>query len=357
MNRWAAFESLCALLAPAGAPLPHEVSQWDWNALVALASEHLVTPALTRRVAGLTTAPEAASQYFATIHALNARRNAVILDAIAAVTSGLHEVGIEAVLLKGAASLVTGLYDDPAERMVGDIDLLVRPTDIDAAARRLDALGYRMRERAPRWVYPAYVRHIPVMVHQETGVGVEIHENLVTPTLELLLPAADVFVRAHRITWQGREVLVPGPTHRVIHNIVHDQVLHGRFAEGTTELRQLLELARLASRHADAIDWPDVEQRFDRAKHGHVLRNQAAICGALMRVDMPVGAKSTAGAVSRLAAAMQSPLPISGKSKLRRLMQVYIGGCIANPRLALNLLNPFWWPERIRGIRHFFANE
>lgn len=362
MSRWATFETLCALLAPAAsAPTewPQEPGDWDWDALVALASEHLVTPALARPVARLATAPEDARRYFDTIHHLNARRNAIMLDATAAMVDGLREVGIEPLLLKGAASLVADLYDDPAERILGDIDLLVRPARVGAAATRLHALGYR---RPPgsvrRWVQPAFAQHIAMLIQTETGVGVEIHKALVTTPYQPMLPTADVFARAHLIAWNGREVRVPCPTDRVIHNIVHDQLLHGRFARGGTQLRQLRELAHLVTRHAGAVDWPDVEKRFERAGHGNVLRGQAALCAALMRVTMPIGGENGAEAVCRLKASlMQSPTRLAGPPRLRRLMQIYATGLVADPRLALNLLNPLWWPKRIRGILDFLAGD
>ncbi len=53
----------------------------------------------------------------------------------------LHDNGIPVMLLKGADYLID-LYDDPAERVLTDVDLLVRPEDADRAARLLREHGY-----------------------------------------------------------------------------------------------------------------------------------------------------------------------------------------------------------------------
>jgi putative nucleotidyltransferase-like protein len=54
----------------------------------------------------------------------------------------LTDAGIPFLLLKGAAYLVD-LYEDPAERVLTDVDLLIRRSDAGRAARRLSQEGFR----------------------------------------------------------------------------------------------------------------------------------------------------------------------------------------------------------------------
>ncbi len=54
----------------------------------------------------------------------------------------LTDAGIPFLLLKGAAYLVD-LYEDPAERVLADVDLLIRRSDAERVARRLAEAGYR----------------------------------------------------------------------------------------------------------------------------------------------------------------------------------------------------------------------
>lgn len=58
--------------------------------------------------------------------------------------AALAETGIEPVLLKGL-DLARSVYDDPVERQIGDVDLLVPRRDLKRAVRRLLDLGYECR--------------------------------------------------------------------------------------------------------------------------------------------------------------------------------------------------------------------
>jgi putative nucleotidyltransferase-like protein len=61
-----------------------------------------------------------------------------------AVGRHLAEEGVPFMLLKGAAYLVD-LYDDPGARMLTDIDLLVRKSDVPRLLRRLAGAGFEKR--------------------------------------------------------------------------------------------------------------------------------------------------------------------------------------------------------------------
>jgi len=77
---------------------------------------------------------------------LRARR---IDELLGQIDAGLRNATIPAVALKGAALYRLGLYPG-GERPMGDIDLLLRPEDVDAAAHALAPLGYRASVRTWR---------------------------------------------------------------------------------------------------------------------------------------------------------------------------------------------------------------
>jgi hypothetical protein len=355
---WTGFLDLCALLALRAIASDSPSHDWDWELIVRLAGNHMATPAVWAAVEGRGFVPDEVKTYFRVIHDMNAERNAVILGGLAAAVARLQEIGIEPILLKGAASLASGLYADPAERILTDIDLLISSRQIQAAAAALRGMGYTDYTdppSTPRWVRPPtshHPHHIPALIHPGGIFSVEIHMSLVIDEFERLLPTAGVFAHAVAIQWNGRSVFVLHPTDRLVHNIVHAQLQDGRFSHGRVELRQMRELALLATRHGDAVDWREVEHRFSSAKYADVLAEQAALCPALLGVPLPVAAADFHETMKRLRRD-----PRGAAAVLAALARDYIAGFLHDPRLAVNLVNPFWWPQRIRGVRRLLRRN
>jgi len=84
-------------------------------------------------------APELESLHSA--HRTDRLRFAINVRHVQAVVTGVRDAGIDAILLKGWS--VAAYYADPALRPLGDIDLLVRERDGDAASARAAALAVR----------------------------------------------------------------------------------------------------------------------------------------------------------------------------------------------------------------------
>jgi len=362
IKTWQIFKQLCLLLTrPETSVLP-DFSEQDWGTFVRLASVHYVTPALAGCLERLATVPRDVTEYFGVFRELNKARNTLILSALSEILTALREIGVAAVPLKGTANIIARVYDDPADRFIGDIDVLVRSAQVNKAVAELYRLDYRAKDPeagSRRWVSPP-THHVEILTHSQTGVGVEIHRALLSQRFDEILRADDVFAGATAVDWNGQSVLIPPPTHRVIHNIAHYQLHHCGYSQGKIQLRQLRELALIVSRDAGSIAWPEVELRFNRTGHADVLRRQAAQCLAFMGLRMPVDQEPAEEAEVRLCAKMAedaSRQPSTRSALVRKLARLYLDGFIARPKLAVNLINPFWWPRRIRGMRDFLRNE
>lgn len=366
LRRWRALQQICALLTLSPSPPPSDVAAWDWDAFVELANVNAVATALARPLEALGCVPQEVTDYFDTLNELNAGRNALLENALDPLLLGLETVGIKPILLKGAASLVDGLYDDPAERFLSDIDFLVAAERVEDAERCLGAMGYAARSNPvqKRWTRPrpsATSHQLPIMIHAASGVGVEIHRSAFQGELDPLLPAASIIARAQAVPWKGRTALIPCATDRLIHNIGHDQ-LHGRHGvnDGHCELRQLRELALIASRRGADIDWSYVERQFARIGKGDILREHAARCPAMLGCRLPIDQLPASEALARVRASVlgkTAPPPPGVAGKLRQLTGLYASSFFRDPVLALNLLNPVWWPQRWRTIKKLFGDQ
>ena len=73
-------------------------------------------------------------------HALTGLRNRCMMHLLERIARHFNDAGVPLMALKGAALNLT-VSNDPAERAMSDLDLMVRPEDIDAARRILEELG------------------------------------------------------------------------------------------------------------------------------------------------------------------------------------------------------------------------
>ena len=100
----------------------------DWDKVVQLSTSHYVLPAMycnLKRVDFLKYLPKELVSYMNHITQLNRERNLQILTQARTLNQLLLAHKITPVFLKGTGNLLEGLYEDIAERMVGDIDIII----------------------------------------------------------------------------------------------------------------------------------------------------------------------------------------------------------------------------------------
>ncbi|WP_299012217.1 nucleotidyltransferase family protein [uncultured Polaribacter sp.] len=149
----------------------------DWDAVVKLSTEHYVFPALycnLKRANFLQYLPEELVNYMAHITTLNRERNQQIIDQAKEINQLLLENNITPIFLKGTGNLLEGLYEDIAERMVGDIDFLVAKEDCNKAFEILNNSGYNKLTE----LYDDF-RHLPRLTSANKIAAVEIHREMI----------------------------------------------------------------------------------------------------------------------------------------------------------------------------------
>jgi Uncharacterised nucleotidyltransferase len=244
-----------------------------WESVVDLASRHLITPVLYQGLADkglLHDLPAEVRTYLEAVHELNGERNRRIADQLQEIIAMLNAVGIEPVLLKGVAYLVTDLYRDPAARVIGDIDLLVPNDQLAAAVAALTAIGYR-EAGLDDFSFAAHHHHTP-LARQHDAAAVELHTEAVAEPFTPFLPTARILGGARRVEADGRRFRLPAPQDQIVHNIVHTQLTDRHYWLAQVPLRPLSDLARLRLTSEDQIDWQRILVVFDRAGHGSACR-------------------------------------------------------------------------------------
>jgi hypothetical protein len=152
---------------------------FDWDIIVVEGSKHLVLPALYCRLKAkqlLHVLPEDLEIYLKEITSINRNRNTSILKQVHFIAQLLKANHIDHVFLKGSALLASGYYEDNAERMVGDIDILVSKSQLKLAFDLIKANGYF---KTFGFAYETIgFRHLDRLIAPNELAAVELHDAL-----------------------------------------------------------------------------------------------------------------------------------------------------------------------------------
>jgi len=243
----------------------------NWEHLVKQASVERLLPALHHQVASAvqtSALPAEILHLFSSSESLNAERNRIILAEAVHVAVLLNQIGILPVALKGLAYLLTGVYSNPAQRYLLDIDILLSEQDFPRAIAHLHNNGYFENDSAD---FPLLKQHHPAI--RRAGLPhIEIHHQVGLGVCGSLLPASTILASAKPFTVDGGRFLIPSPTDLVNHLILHSQLHHSYHDRIFPPLRALVDLRQIQKRFGAQIDWPSLLKTYrDKRELGTLL--------------------------------------------------------------------------------------
>jgi hypothetical protein len=363
----AAYRNLLAACIRKDARLCHSLLSElavNWETLFETANWEYVLPmvAMSAQVGLLGSPPTEVLEFLTAIRSLNGERNQKILEEVWAVAKVLNSLGIQPVLLKGAAYLETGLYANIADRFTGDVDLLVAENQSGEAVALLKDHGFAedKQDRLGRFRH-----HHPALIGPN-GICIEIHHALGDAACSRLLPASEVIEASTFVERDGVAVRIPSPCHLIVHLIMHSQI-HNAYDERIwPPLRAIQDLRLLQTRVTPSV-WSEIEHRFRTNGFGDILALHLLDAFAIVEASIPISAKMNW--VLRLQRCRRSLL--RREPKLRFIDPVYmmslagahrlrnLRGILAEPdgrRLLLAHLADFsvyrrLWTDLLRGRR------
>ena len=245
--------------------------RWEW--LVEAASDYLLCPALywaLNRKRLLSCIPDDLRSYLSTMHQLNGDRNAHIMALAAEAVRHLNDVDVEPVLLKGTANLFTGIYPDPAIRVLCDVDLLVPREKVGDCVRRLRSAGYSptMDPGLPVW---KSMHHCVPLLKSGDCARIELHQDPTADCYGSILDAESVLRDSSPLAIGEARGRVPSAAHRIIHNVVHTQLQDQNYFMGAISLRQLFDLILMRDSLETGVDWSCMASKFEHGGCREVL--------------------------------------------------------------------------------------
>ncbi len=152
----------------------------DWDAVVKVSTAHYVFPALycnLKREDFLQYLPQELVSYMEYITDLNRERNKKIIAQAKDLNSLLLANHITPIFLKGTGNLLAGIYEDTAERMVGDIDFIFSKEDYPKAITILREFGYS-EVKKKEYYPPDEKKHYRRLQKENNIAAIEIHSEL-----------------------------------------------------------------------------------------------------------------------------------------------------------------------------------
>jgi hypothetical protein len=343
VNRWDAFTAVCSYLRAGllkNTPF-HRVNDQSLELLIEASSHHYVTPALAWCLKDQTEIPSEIREYLDAVLALNARRNEGLLAGLARIVAALNAIDIEPVLLKGAARLIEASYPAPKLRFLGDLDVLIPAERSASAVVALQSIGFRMN--ADHETLPSSCHHhLPMLYERETGVGVELHTDVVGDA-GAVIPTGWFWKGTNPVPFRDLQIRLPDATRSAGHNIAHDQLDHSNYQGRRVELRQLLDLAMIRRARESAIDWAELDERFCRMGFGEALATYLKFAEVLLGQPAPqLRHAPCAGTITYFSHIIEPPpawmqpatILIDEIARRRR-----------DPRSMIHLLNLKTWPH------------
>ncbi len=203
-------------------------------------------------------------------------RNTRMMHLLERIAARFNEAGIPLMVLKGAA-LNLALYRSPDERPMGDLDLLVRPTDCDAAAVLLEQLDcLRGAGLVREDFFPRFHYEIEYTAGTIDPVKIDLHVRPFRPLrYSRLVPDEALWERAEHVRAGCATVLIPSADEMLIHLAAHSAI------HGNPRSVWLQDISRWTNGHQSEIDWDrfvltvkrwglalPVRRGITRAEHG-----------------------------------------------------------------------------------------
>ena len=160
-----------------------DINTINFENLIKLASSHLMLPALYFNINKKNCSylfPDDFIEYIGNVFAINKARNEILLSEAKELSELLFENNIKHIFLKGTALLLSNVFEDIGERMIGDIDFIIQHKDEEKVKKVLEKNNYLSphTDSLFRLFKP---KHLPRRVNKNKTIAIEPHLELLSP--------------------------------------------------------------------------------------------------------------------------------------------------------------------------------
>jgi hypothetical protein len=179
-----------------------------------------------------------------------ATQNIRTMHFLARLAKAFNDADVPVMVLKGAALQLT-VYTHPTDRQMCDLDLLIKPCDIDRAFAVLESLGaYRSQILMREDFFPRYYYEAEYTVGDIMPVVMDVHIRPLRPLRYVqFMPDDALWANAQKVQIGDAFVYIPCPEEMLLHMTAHLAV-HG---DSNRKWRE--DICRWSEQFADQLNW------------------------------------------------------------------------------------------------------
>ena len=267
-----------------GNPLD-QLSSGDWDELMSTSLRLGVAPLLYDRIKRKSFIDQVQVEFMDALKLAyhnNAAQNLIVRKQLEEILFILETHQIPIILLKGSVLAFT-IYDNPACRVMSDLDILVHETDIPKVLTSFEQIGYQMSK--PAWETPGH--HLPALVKPGVCLPVEVHWQLISPGRAKSISSEESLASAHSSMLFGHPFFELSPTLTLFHNCQHTAYQH-RFANGA---RGLCDIESITRFYNEKINWEMFMSMTEKTSSTRGILLLLKLSDKLLSVSLPAEIK------------------------------------------------------------------
>ena len=273
-KKWTLFRALCRVLGDQDRHILQEiVAAGQFPSLVELAQQQEVLPAMAVRCGEYIPKHQILSSGEGELLKKALRDNTVRNMQISAqalkMAALLNKAGIAPLFLKGTVQLLDPKTTNLGFRKQVDIDLLVKPEQLETASNLLLADGYEfydfansahsgpilLPDPAEAIRGSAAHHHLPPLLKKTYATTVELHRHFLPKRFQRKIPLEPMFSTAISMKRNEVRFLFPSTEYQIVHLILGKFVHDGHITRRTFPLREACDYISLMENNKGHIDY------------------------------------------------------------------------------------------------------
>lgn len=232
----------------------------DWRYVLSVGGLHGILPLMNLHLGGRETVPPAVRRELQERSERVARSNLYLSAQLILIADALERAGCSAVVLKGPAVAVT-LYPNLSLREFGDLDLLVRRTDLAGAMEVVRSLGFVPWRSAAGAQEEAMhqIEYSRTFTRPSDDLDLDMHWDVARSFFTGRVEAEALWTETTGFTLHGRELRGLSPTAMLLALCVHG-AKHGPFP--WPRMKWICDIAEFV-RSAGDFDWDAAVRRSE----------------------------------------------------------------------------------------------